>query len=379
MSTAKKIGLTAGAIVILGIGGYALAKYDTGSYAHVLYEKTLKKSSKDDTQVHRITDKSVKPTVKVDNKAESPKSNSSGIEKALQEQNFTGAYAVIKNGQVSDSKTIGKGIENGKLYQVADLENTLTAAAIMKLVDSGKLSLSTPVSKFYNESLEVNKNVTVKSLLNMTSGITNNDVPNDQLQAGDNILQWNLNHANAGTASTYNYQEINYVLLEGIISQVSGTSYQSYINNNFLKPNNLNNIKFVSKVSDPELATPFNGNQKMTGGALAKAMNSQMGMNQIMASPSDYLKLMQILVKSYGDKQGFTAVNAQDMTGQLESSADGFEGSAGIQGYKTAVKISKDGNSGIILMSNNSNGQTSDSNGLLETVRKVFITERNYN
>ena len=50
MSTAKKIGLTSGAIVILGIGGYALAKYDTGSYAHVLYEKTVKKSSKDDTQ-----------------------------------------------------------------------------------------------------------------------------------------------------------------------------------------------------------------------------------------------------------------------------------------------------------------------------------------
>ena len=52
MSTAKKIGLTAGAIVILGIGGYALAKYDTGSYAHILYEKTVKKSSKDDTRVH---------------------------------------------------------------------------------------------------------------------------------------------------------------------------------------------------------------------------------------------------------------------------------------------------------------------------------------
>lgn len=376
MSTAKKIGLTAGAIVILGIGGYALAKYDTGSYAHVLYEKTMKKSSKDDAQIHRITDKSTKPTVKVDNKA---KSNSSGIEKTLQEQNFTGAYAVIKNGQVSDSKTIGKEIEDGKLYQVADLENTLTAAAIMKLVDSGKLSLSTPVSRFYNDSLEINKNVTIKSLLNMTSGITNNDVPNNQLQSGDNILQWNLNHANAGTAGTYNYQEINYVLLEGIISQVSGTSYQNYINNNFLKPNNLNNIKFVSKVSDPELATPFNGDQKMIGGELAKSMNSQMGMNQIMANPSDYLKLMQILVKSYGDKQGFTAANAQNMTGQLKLSADGFEGSAGIQGYKVAVKISKDGNSGIILMSNNSNGQTSDSNSLLEIVRKVFITERNYN
>ena len=371
MSTAKKIGLTAGAIVILGIGGYALAKYDTGSYAHVLYEKTMKKSSKDDAQVHQTTNETIRSMVK-DDKTESSKSDSSRVKKALQGQNFTGTYAVIKNGRVSDSKTLGKGIEDGKLYQVADLENTLTAAAIMKLVDSGKLSLSTPVSRFYNDSLEINKNVTIKSLLNMTSGITNNDVPNNQLQSGDNILQWNLNHANAGTAGTYNYQEINYVLLEGIISQVSRTSYQNYINNNFLKPNNLNNIKFVSKVSDPELATPFNGDQKMTGGELAKAMNSQMGMNQIMASPSDYLKLMQILIKSYGDKQGFTAANAQNMTGQLESSADGFEGSAGIQGYKVAIKISKDGNSGIILMSNNSNGQTSDSNNLLETVKKVY-------
>lgn len=372
MSTTKKIGLTLGAVIILGIGGYVLAKYDTDSYAHVLYEKTVKKSSKGRRQSYQAPNQSVESAVKVNNQADAKKSVLSGIEKKLQRQGFIGAYAVIQDGKVSGSKTVGKGIENDKLYQVADLENTLTAAAVMKLVDDGKLSLSTPINRYYNDSLEINKNVTVRSLLNMTSGITNNDIPNNQLQSGDNILQWNLNHANVGTAGTYNYQEINYVLLEGIISQVSGTSYQNYINNNFLKPNNLNNIKFVSKVSDPELATPFNGDQKVTGGELAKAMNSQMGMNQIMASPSDYLKLMQILVKSYGDKQGFTAANAQNMTGQLESSSDGFEGSAGIQGYKVAIKISKDGNSGIILMDNNSNGQINNSNGLLEIVRKAY-------
>lgn len=372
MSTTKKIGLTLGAVIILGIGGYVLAKYDTDSYAHVLYEKTVKKSPKGKSQSYQATSHSVESAIKVDNQADAKKSALSGIEKKLQRQGFAGAYAVIQNGKVSGSKTIGKGIENDKLYQVADLENTLTAAAIMKLVDDGKLSLSTPVNRYYNDSLEINKNVTVRSLLNMTSGITNNDIPNNQLQSGDNILQWNLNHANVGTAGTYNYQEINYVLLEGIISQVSGTSYQNYINNNFLKPNELNDIRFVNKVNDPELATPFNNGQKMTRGELAKAMNSQMGMNQIMASPSDYLKLMQILVKSYGDKQGFTTANVQNITGQLVASADNFSGAAGIQGYKTAVKITKDGNSGIILMSNNSNGQTSDSNGLLETLRKVY-------
>lgn len=375
MSIAKKIGLTAGAVLILGIGGYVLAKYDTGSYAHLLYEKTAKGFAENDTNtsVHQVTvNGSVKSTVKTDNKTKSKKSNFSEIEKTLREQNFTGAYAVIKDGQVSDSMTLGKEVENGKLYQVADLENVLTAAAIMKLIDSGKISLSTPVSKFYNDALELNKNVTIKSLLNMTSGITNNDIPNNQLQPGDSILQWNLKHANTRMSGTYNYQDINYVLLEGIISQVSGTSYQNYISNNFLKPNNLSDIKFVSKIDDPELATPFSDGQKITGEALAKAMNSQMGMNQIMASPSDYLKLMQVLIKSYGDKQGFTAANAQNMTGQLVSSTDGFSGAAGIKGYKAAVKISKDGNSGIILMNNNSNGQVNDSDGLLEIVRKAY-------
>lgn len=375
MSTTKKIGLTLGAMIILGIGGYVLAKYDTDSYAHVLYEKTAKKSSKGNRQSYQATNQSVESAVKVDNQADAKKSALSEIEKKLQKQGFTGVYAVIQDGKVSGSKTIGKGIENDKLYQVADLENTLTAAAIMKLVDDGKLSLSTPVNRFYNDSLEVNKNVTVKSLLNMTSGIANNDIPNNQLQSGDNILQWNLNHANTGTSGTYNYEDINYVLLEGIISQVSGTTYQNYINNNFLKPNNLSDIKFINKVNDPELATPFNNGQKMTSGELAKAMNSQMGMNQIMASPSDYLKLMQILVKSYGDKQGFIAADAQNMTGQLVSSADSFSGAAGIQGYKTAIEIAKDGDSGIVLMSNNSNGKVNDSNSLLETVKKVYKVE----
>lgn len=371
MSIAKKIGLAVGAMLILGVGGYTLARYDTGSYAHVLYEKIVKKSVKRNTQIHKVASESAKSAVKIDSKTESKNSNLNGIKKALQEQDFTGAYAVIKNGQVSDSKTIGEKVENDKLYQVADLENTLTAAAIMKLADIGKISLSTPVNKFYSDSLELSNNVTIKSLLNMTSGITNNDIPNNQLQPGDSILQWNLKHANTRTSGTYNYQDINYVLLEGIISQVSGTSYQNYINNNFLKPNNLNNIKFVSKIDDPELATPFSDGQKITCEALAKAMNSQMGMNQIMASPSDYLKLIQVLIKSYGDKQGFTAANVQNMTGQLVSSPDGFSGAAGIQGYKTAVRISKDGNSGIILMSNNSSGKTTG-NYLLSLINKFY-------
>lgn len=368
MSIAKKLGLTVGAVAILGVGGYTLAKYNTGSYAHILYEKAAKDHSDEGQKQTQPSTK--EKAVKVNDTTKTEKSDS--VAKTLKQQNFNGAYAVIKDGKVSDSKTVGKGVENNKLYQVADLENALTAAAVMKLIDDGKLSLSTPISKFYSDSLEISRRVTVKSLLDMTSGITNSAVPNNQLQQSDDVLQWNLNHANTGTSGTYNYQDINYVLLEGIVSQVSGMSYQQYITNNFLKPNNLNDVKFVNKISDPAMATPLNNGQKVSSAVLAKDMNSQMGMNQVMASPKDYLKLMQVLVKTYGNKQGFATVSNQNMTGQLVSSADGFYGSGGIQGYKTAVQISKDGKSGIILMSNNSNGRADDSNVLLEIAKKAY-------
>lgn len=365
----KKIGLAVITVIVLAMGGCALAKYNTGSYAHILYEKIVGKTpSQRISHNHHDILKESKASPKV------IKSNSEPInrvEEKLQDQKFNGAYAIIQNGNVSQSKVLGKNVKDGKLYQVAGLENILTAAAIVRLIDQGKLSLSTPISKFYSNSLETNKEVTIKSLLDMTSGISNEAIPSNQLQPGSSILQWNLNHANTSLdIGKYNNQEINYVLLEGIISQVSGMSYQAFVNNNFLKPNGLSNIRFIKTLDNSEMATPFNNGQPVTMGELAKSMNSQMGENQIMASPSDFLRLIQDLIKEYGNKPGFLAANSQNTTGQLIAVPDGYQCSGGIEGFKVAVKISKNGKSGVILMSNDSNG-SADANDALLKIAKI--------
>ena len=169
---------------------------------------------------------------------------------------------------------------NGKFYLATDTQNMLTAAAILHLVDQGKLKLSTPISQYYS-SLATSNKVTVQSLLNMTSGLSNDSVPSSQLA---NVLNWNINHAEAGSVGQYNYQEINYVLLEGIISQVTNQSYQDYITNTFLKPNGLNEVKFASQVDSGKMAAPYNNGQSVSNATVTKAMNSQMGAESV----SDY-------------------------------------------------------------------------------------------
>lgn len=351
--------------IIILLGGYALAKYNNSSYAHILYEKIVGTMA---LHNHHVKLSKASPKIVKDNST-----SISRVEKKLQKQNFNGAYAVIQNGKVSQNKTFGKNIESGKLYQVAELENILTAAAIAKLIDQGKLSLSTPVSKFYSGLFKDDKGVTVQSLLSMTSGISNKAIPSNQLQPGSDILQWNLNHAtiSLSSAGKYNNQEINYVLLEGIVSQISGMSYQSFIINNFLKPNNLNDIHFIKTLSDSRMAVPSSNGRPVAMAELAKSINAQMGENQIMASPSDFLRLIQDLVKEYYDKPGFLAVNSQNETGQLITTSDGYQCSSEIEGFKVAVKISKDEKSGIILMSNDSSDLKDGSDTLLETVKNV--------
>ena len=180
-----------------------------------------------------------------------------------------------------------------------------------------------------------------------------------------NVLNWNLNHVELGATGQYNYQEVNYVLLEGIISQVTNQSYQDYITNTFLKPSKLGETKFASQVDGSKMAAPYSNGQLVDNSTLAKAMNGQMGQNQLVATPKDLLKLTQFLVKKYGNNPNFIG---KQPSGRLIRDGDMYYVSGKIVGYRTAIAISKDGKQGIVLMSNDSNGK----NDLTSLVKKAY-------
>ena len=354
----KKIGWVLGTIVVLGAGGYVLACFNTDSMAHVIYQQMTHPSSpSSDSKIEIKSEK---------DKAKTQNSNLNDIQKILVNKKYDGGYAVAENGNISQVKYLGSHVKqmNGKYFLATDTQNMLTAAAILRLVDQKKLRLTTPVNQYY-DSLSLSNKVTVQSLLDMTSGISNDSVPNNQLT---NILNWNINHAVVGSVGQYNYQEVNYVLLEGIVSQVTNQSYQDYITNTFLKPNGLNEVKFASQVDSSKMAMPYNNGQPVTDSTLAKAMNSQMGQNQLVASPSNLLRLTQVLVKNYGNNPNFIGNRP---TGRLIKSGDMYYVSGGIVGYRTSIAISQDGKKGIVLMSNDSNGKDNLTSLVKETYDKL--------
>ena len=173
------------------------------------------------------------------------------VDKHLSAKNFNGGILVAKDGvPVYERYT---GFSNFKSkdsmtaetpLQIASTGKTLTAAAVLKLVQEGKLNLEDPVTKFFPGFPY--STVTVKMLLNHRSGLpnylnymekmgwnrkqtaTNQDVLNT-------LINWHPPQAyNAG--KHFNYNNINFVLLALIIEKVNGISYPKYMQNHFFTP-----------------------------------------------------------------------------------------------------------------------------------------------
>lgn len=166
------------------------------------------------------------------------------------------SIAVIKDGQVVLEKSYGlASIElsvpasNKTLYTLASTTKEFTAVAIMTLVEQGKVSLDDSVSKYLHELPESWEPVTIRHCLSHTSGLPDN-VEDDNV----NVLPLAGTHADLmkllttgpvkepGTAMIYNQTES--MLLGEIIARVSGVPYETYINDQLLKPLNITGLQW---------------------------------------------------------------------------------------------------------------------------------------
>lgn len=152
-----------------------------------------------------------------------------------------------------------------------------TAAAILKLCEDKKLSLSDSIAKYF-PSYKKGENITVKNLLTMTSGIKNyvirdNEAENDvtldpeieskisvKASAEENrkiILNWIFSQDLSFEPDTeFMYSDSNYYLLGEIIEQASGISYENYIKKYIFEPLGMSMSGFES---DDKTAVSYQG------------------------------------------------------------------------------------------------------------------------
>jgi CubicO group peptidase (beta-lactamase class C family) len=148
------------------------------------------------------------------------------------------AYAVVKDGETVTVGGAG-GVSADTLMPVASVSKSITAFAVLQLVDRGLVELDGPVTD-YLPSFSVGgtdpADITVRTLLDHTSGL-----PNPMIVPATGDLADDVGHiAHLTVASTpgssYRYSNLNYWTLAYLVEVVSGQAFDVYLHDEVFAP-----------------------------------------------------------------------------------------------------------------------------------------------
>ncbi len=146
-------------------------------------------------------------------------------------------------------------------FRIASITKTFTATAVLQLVGSGKLALTDTVSKWY-PGFPNGEQITVDHLLRMRSGIVD---PFDgaflRAYYADPLMQLEPDEAIARAAAlgaqfeppdtVTRYNNLNYVLLERIATQVDGRPMQAQLDERVFRPLGMRDSIYPSDTALP--------------------------------------------------------------------------------------------------------------------------------
>jgi CubicO group peptidase (beta-lactamase class C family) len=174
-----------------------------------------------------------------------------------------GAILVYQKGKMLLNKSYGyASLElstpmpmNG-IFDIGSVTKQFTAAAILRLVEAGKLSLEDDFTKYLPYDSKGRK-VTIAQLLDHTSGMEAD--MGEEVKFFDMLTNQGLPHSaigkmfkpkdfmfEPGEALIYNNNAYSYLGL--IIEKVTGQSYEEYLKETFFKPLDMNSTSFGSNI-----------------------------------------------------------------------------------------------------------------------------------
>lgn len=132
--------------------------------------------------------------------------------------------------------------DSGYVYCVGSVSKIYSTAAVMQLVDEGKVELDAPVTEYIPEFRMADpryKDITVRMLMNHTSGLLGSSSVNGDLyddnenDRHDHLLEYlSMQRLKADPGKFAAYCNDGFGLLELIAEHVSGMSYTDYVKQN---------------------------------------------------------------------------------------------------------------------------------------------------
>jgi CubicO group peptidase (beta-lactamase class C family) len=169
-------------------------------------------------------------------------------------------YALIDHGDIVVSGQSGVNDKKGQkpltadtMYGIGSTSKMFTTAAVMRLVDEGKVDLDTPVVQYIPEFTmkdERYKQITPRMLLNHSSGLNGSTLSNaflfddNDTYAHDTLLKQLANQKLKADPGAYSvYCNDGFTLAEILVERVSGMDFTSYIHRYITEPLGMSNTK----------------------------------------------------------------------------------------------------------------------------------------
>ncbi|MFL5488345.1 MAG: serine hydrolase domain-containing protein [Gemmatimonadaceae bacterium] len=151
------------------------------------------------------------------------------------------------------------------VYRIGSITKQFTSSAIMRLVEHGRLSLEDDVSKYLPEVPLHGQRVTVRELLNHTSGIHSYTSKKewvahwaDDLTPRQIVAFVDNDTLDFMPGTRFLYNNTGYVLLGMLIEKVTGESYARYLQHDLLTPLSLAQTSYCpSHVTDTTFAAGY--------------------------------------------------------------------------------------------------------------------------
>ena len=170
------------------------------------------------------------------------------------------SIAIVRGGRLSELHAIGIADRTGRPvttdtpFVVGSVSKSLTALAVMRLVDAGAIDLDAPVARYvprFRTAATDLPQITVRQALSHTSGLPGSaiDLSSPVSTIAGQVASLAAVQPAAGPAEGYAYANANYIVLGAVIEAVTGESYPAAMQRLVFGP-----LGMVHTTADPETA-----------------------------------------------------------------------------------------------------------------------------
>lgn len=263
-------------VVLGGIGGvvYGVHQLDATdqrevaavNHKHVKQSRHAIQTDADQSQAHRA-----KKVTAFDRKNLGQKTPqlTAQINQTLTGHRFVGTALVVKNDRVVYQRAFGYAnmVKRQKnrvdtQYLINSVQKSLTGYLVMRAVQAGQLQLTDRLHQYYPQ-IKHSDQITIRQLLDMTGGVVGD------IESNTTLTEKEVYQTAAKTATIlpdkigqFDYQPISFVLLAGILRQVTHESYYRLFYQQLVTPLDLNHTSFAQLQRKTKHRTmSYGGNQ----------------------------------------------------------------------------------------------------------------------